>query len=84
VTLLEDGNFQNILRKVRPGDMDANQKCGVIVTAPFGSLVTLRDQLERDYPGFVYCTISSMPLYIVHWNDLAEKKQKEIEGRKER
>lgn len=78
---MENEQFENILKKVRIGDFDATQKCGVIIQAPFGSLVTLRDNLEREYPGFVYCTISAQSLYIVHWNDLSDKKQKEIEGK---
>jgi len=78
---MEDGQFQQIMAKMRPGDMEVNQKFGMIITAPYGSLIMLRDQLERDYPGCVYHTISNMPLYVVHWNDLNEKKQGNIEGK---
>jgi hypothetical protein len=81
--VMDNGNqFQNIVSKMRPGDMDVNQKFGMIITAPYGSLIVLRENLEKDYPGCVYCTISNMPLYLVHWNDLTEKKQSDIEGRR--
>ncbi len=79
---MEEAGFQQILKRIRPEDMDVNQKFGMIITAPYGSLVNLRADLEKVYSGCVYCTISNMPLYLVKWNDLSEKKQREIEGRK--
>jgi hypothetical protein len=74
--------LQRLISNIEKGDLDVTLKAGVIVTAPMGSLLTLREKLRVECSEVIYFTISSQPLYLVHWNDLSEKKQHEIELRK--
>jgi hypothetical protein len=81
---MEVGKLHSIidLRKIiQPEDLDMTTKGGFIITAKLGTLIMLRDQL-KICTNLVYCTISEQPLYLVHWNDLCEKKQKEIEKKR--
>jgi len=74
--------FKDLVKKAQQGDFDVKNSAGVIISAPFGTLITLRDELEKLLgKGLIYYTISGSPLYLVHWNDLCERKQLEI-GRK--
>ena len=74
--------FKKMLTKIQKEDLDVKTSAGAIISAPIGTLITLRDQLEKILgKGLIYYTISGSPLYLVHWNDLCEKKRLEI-GRK--
>jgi len=64
-------------------DLAMNTKGGFIINSKLGTLIALRDTLRKQNVNVVYCTISEQQLYLVHWNDLSEKKQKEIEKKRE-
>lgn len=67
--------------RVKKQDLQTNMSIGVIVNSQFGSLIRLREALAKLFPkGFVYCTITGEPLYLVHFNDLSEEKQKKLGG----
>ena len=80
MTDVEDtGKLQD---KIEPEDLEVSMKGGLIIAASFGSLVALREYLKDHWGKAIYFTVSSAPLYVVHWNDLSEKKQRELEARK--
>jgi predicted lactoylglutathione lyase len=60
---------------------------GLILIGKQGSLVVLRDAIERHMKEcggqLVFYTISSQPMYVVHFNDLNSEKQATIMRRKE-
>lgn len=69
----------NLRENVTDGDMDVYMSLGFVVRARFGSLVALRTELKDIFKdSFAYPTISSSPLYVVHWNDLTDDAQKQI------
>ena len=62
-------------------DLDVSMKCGIVMHCSYGSLIALRNFLSETYgaSSVIYCTFSSQPLYVVHRNDLSDKKKEEIE-----
>lgn len=66
---------------VKKQDLQANISGGVIIHTQFGSLIKLREGLEKLFSdSFIYFQISSEPLYLVHWNDLSENKKRKLGG----
>lgn len=80
---LETFSFIKVKDAVQSEDLDVSLKGGLIIRSSFGSLVALREQFKRLKIDVVYFTISSAPLYLVHWNDLSEKKQEDILKKRE-
>lgn len=67
--------------RVTKEDLQANLSAGIIIHSQFGSLIKLREALAKLFPdSFQYFTISGEPLYLVHFNDLNEQKQKKVGG----
>jgi len=83
---MDSGALLSQKAKLEPGDLQVMLSGGVIIRSTFGSLVTLRDGIRAvcGEGNLIYYTISSHPLFVVHWNDLSKKKQDEINGRRER
>lgn len=81
---MENGDdFIKLRDKIERKDLDVILKGGLVVTAPYGSLLALRASLKEQYGvDTIYMMCSSAPLYLVHWNDLSQKKQREIEAGK--
>ena len=77
---MENGktSFKELVQSIESGDLDVNLKGGMILQAPFGTLLKLRKFMLKEGYGLIYWTASSAPLYLVHWNDLSEKKQREL------
>lgn len=76
---------KNVKQRITNGDMKVHMSLGFVVRSRFGSLVALREELQQLFSeSFMYPTISSSPLFVVHWNDMTEKKQLEIGNRKSR
>jgi len=77
---MDSGALLSQKAKLEPGDLQVMLSGGVIIRSTLGSLASLRDGLEAvcGEKNLIYYTISSDPLFVVHWNDLSEKKQDEI------
>ena len=76
-------------REVRPNitnkDLDVYMSFGFVVRCRMGSLISLRASLTRLFAdSFMYPTLSSNPLFVVHWNDLTVEKQRTLEHKKRR
>ena len=81
ITLDEDKVKPNITRQ----DLDVYLSFGFVVRSRMGSLISLRAALTKLFDeNFTYPTLSSNPLFVVHWNDLTVEKQREIEYKKRR
>jgi len=84
---VEKNSFQQVQTLIQQGDTDVTLKMGMILVAKQGSLVVLRDAIQKhmkDCGGqLVFYTISSQPMYVVHFNDLNMEKQAAIMRRKE-
>jgi len=78
--------LDELIRTVQKEDLDVRVSGGFILSANFGTLTHLRVVLEKVFGrGFIFGQIAGQPLYLVHWNDLSEKKQQEIlDGKKRR
>lgn len=63
---------------VRKRDLDVHLHCGLVIESRFGSLLALRENLEKLGFKLIYCTNSSKPLYVVHFNDLSQEKQEQL------
>jgi len=79
--------FQQVQTLIQQGDTDVTLKMGLILIGKQGSLVVLRDAIakymEQCGGQLVFYTISSQPMYVVHFNDLSAEKQAMIMRRKE-
>jgi len=79
--------FQQVQTLIQQGDTDVTLKMGMVLVGKQGSLVVLRDaiakHLEQCGGQLVFHTISSQPMYVVHFNDLSAEKQASIMRRKE-
>jgi hypothetical protein len=79
--------FEQVQSLIQQGDTDVTLKMGMILIGKQGSLVVLRDaiakHLERCGGQMVFYTISSQPMYVVHFNDLSMQKQQTITRRRE-
>jgi len=76
---------ENVVHNITPQDLEVNMSFGFVVRCRMGSLVALRATLEKIFGGnFTYPTLSSSPLFVVHWNDLSDKKKLEIDNKKRR
>jgi len=77
ITLEEKDALENISHN----DMAIRLSAAYVIRSNYGSLISLRVQLEKIFgQDLIYPTISSSPLYVVHWNDLSEKKQRSLGG----
>ncbi len=76
-------SFEDIRKKIIPGDTNVFVKAGIVVQGNMGSLIAMRDAIDKymvDTGGaLVYFTITGQPLYLVHFHDLNEAKQKILE-----
>jgi len=69
-----------VVPSLKEQDLNVHMSFGFVVRSRFGSLVALRAELEKLFDtSFTYPTMSSSPLFVVHWNDLNETKKSEIE-----
>ena len=72
---------------IQQGDTDVTLKMGLVLIGKQGSLVVLRDAIQKHMEQcggqLVFYTISSQPMYVVHFNDLNPAKQANIMRRKE-
>ena len=72
---------------IQQGDTDVTLKMGMVLIGKQGSLVVLRDAIAKHLEAcggqLVFYTISSQPMYVVHFNDLNPEKQAMIMRRKE-
>lgn len=67
--------------RVKKQDLQAKLSIGVIINSQFGSLIKVREALNKLFPDdFIYCTISGEPLYLVHYNDLSDEKKNKVGG----
>ena len=74
-------------RDVRPNitnkDLDVYMSFGFVVRCRMGSLISLRAELTKMFDdSFMYPTLSSNPLFVVHWNDLTVTKQRSLESKR--
>jgi len=85
--LVKNSNFQQVQTLIQQGDTDVTLKMGLILIGKQGSLVVLRDAIQKHLEAsggqLVFYTISSQPMYVVHFNDLSAEKQATIMRRKE-
>ena len=65
-------------------DLHMHMSLGFVMRSRLGSLINLRAELEGIFKeNFTHPELSSTPLYVVHWNDLTDKKKLEL-GRSKR
>ena len=85
--LVKNSSFQQVQTLIQQGDTDVTLKMGIILVGKQGSLVVLRDAIQKHLEQcggqLVFYTISSQPMYVVHFNDLSAEKQATIMRRKE-
>ena len=75
--------FEKFKKSIQSRDLDIKVSAGFVVSATLKTLIFLREELgKRLGKGMIYFTTSGQPLYLVHWNDLCERKRLEIEGKK--
>jgi len=77
-----DNTFEQIQALIQKNDTDVTLKMGLILIGKQGSLIALRDVIQK-YLGscgglLVYHQFTSQPLYLVHYNDLSPQKQSAI------
>ena len=78
---MESLEIENV--KVEEADLRMVASCGLIIRSQLGSLLALRENLREMFEeDLIYHTNSSLPLYLVHWNDLNEESQERIKGRR--
>jgi hypothetical protein len=89
VEKLENGknySIEEIKRKLTETDCNVKITVACVAQLNLGSAIAVRDLLDdychRAGGQLVFVTISSQPIYTVHWNDLSGEKQKQIERRK--
>ena len=79
--------FEQVQTLIQQGDTDVTLKMGLILIGKQGSLVVLRDAIHKHLQQcggqLVFYTLSSQPMYVVHFNDLNLEKQATILRRKE-
>lgn len=64
-------------------DLDVHLSMGFIVHGRAGSLIALRAELRRLFQDkLIYPTLSSTPLFTVHWNDLNSEFQQRFEAKR--
>ncbi len=80
-------SFEQVQALIQQGDTDVNLKMGLVLTGKQGSLVVLRDaiakHMEKCGGALIFYTITSQPVYVVHYNDLSVEKQQAVGRRKE-
>jgi len=80
-------NFEQVQNLIQQGDTDVTLKMGLILIGKQGSLVVLRDAIQKHMEQcggqLIFYTISSQPMYVVHYNDLSPQKQAFIGRHKE-
>lgn len=85
--LVKNSLFEQVQALIQQGDTDVTLKMGLILIGKQGSLVVLRDAIQKHLQQcggqLVFYTISSQPMYVVHFNDLNLEKQATILRRKE-
>ncbi len=78
--------FEELKKRIIPGDTKVFVKAGIVVQGDMGSLIAMRsgieEYMEKCGGGLVYFTITGQPLYLVHFNDLSEAKQKSLVDKK--
>ena len=81
LTLKEEAVMPNITAR----DLEVYMSFGFVVRCRMGSIVALRSELTKMFDeNFNYPTLSSSPLFVVHWNDLTPEKQRELESKSRR
>lgn len=85
--LVKKSSFEQVQTLIQQGDTDVTLKMGLILIGKQGSLVVLRDAIQKHLEQcggqLVFYTISSQPMYVVHFNDLNAEKQTTIMRHKE-
>jgi hypothetical protein len=85
--LVKSSGFEQVQTLIQQGDTDMNVKMGLILIGKQGSLIVLRDAIQKhiEHCGgqLVFNTLSTQPMYVVHFNDLNPQKQATIMRRKE-
>jgi hypothetical protein len=77
--LTMDTSFDQIRSTIRPEDLQVDMSMALVVNANMGSLLWLKAEVRRLFgANLIYPTMSKQNIYVVHWNDLSEKKQKEL------
>jgi hypothetical protein len=80
-------SFEQVQTMIQQGDTDVTLKMGLVVCGKQGSLVVLRDAIQKHMEkcggALVFYTITSAPIYVVHYNDLSEQKQQTVGKRRE-
>jgi hypothetical protein len=72
-------------RKIVKNDLNVYLSGAFVIRSSFGTLVNLRAQLKKLFGNqLIHPTLSSSPIFVVHWNDLSEEKQQSIENARER
>lgn len=76
---------EDIRPNITNNDLAVYMSFGFVVRCRMGSLIALRAALEKKFgDNFTYPTLSSNPLFVVHWNDLTVEFQKTLEYKKKR
>ena len=79
--------FEQVQTLIQQGDTDVTLKMGLVLIGKQGSLVVLRDAIQKHMQEcggqLIFYTITSQPVYVVHFNDLSPQKQASIGRRKE-
>lgn len=76
---------ENVRPNITNRDLDVYMSFGFVVRCRMGSLISLRASLTKLFSdSFMYPTLSSNPLFVVHWNDLTVEKQRTLESKKRR
>ena len=70
--------------KIKKGDLDLNVSAGLVIRASLGAAIKIRQFVEDEFGknALVYEMISAAPLFVVHFKDLSQNKQSEIEVRR--
>ena len=79
--------FEQVQNLIQQGDTDVTLKMGLVVSGKQGSLIVLRDAIQKHMEkcggALVFYTITAAPVYVVHYNDLSMEKQQTVGRRKE-
>jgi len=72
-------------KKIVKNDLNVYLSGAFVIRSNFGSLVNLRSELKKLFGNqLIHPTLSSSPIFVVHWNDLSEEKQQSIEKAREK
>lgn len=78
---MEFGKLAFELDQIDEADLQVRLSGAFIISASFGSLVALRNLLDREFNrGLIHCQISNEKLYAGKFYELSEEKKDKLTG----